>query len=154
MLPVTSVRDCLALAVETERAGALFYARLANRFADHAPLRELLLSFAEDEGEHENLFASLLARVPPGSGISLSSAELRALAVHRFFAGPEAVIKDMERARSVHEVLAAALSFERDTLGAYIALRSVVGPHADLYVLDRLIEAEQLHVRRLEVILR
>ena len=95
MLPVTTVRDCLALAVQTERAGALFYARMANRFGDHAPMRELLLSLAEDEEQHEEQFATLLARLPLENSGALTEHQLRTLAVHRFFAGPEAVIRAM-----------------------------------------------------------
>jgi rubrerythrin len=154
MLPVTSVHDCLALAVEVERAGALFYARMANQFGDYAPLRELMMSLAEDEEEHEELFSSLLARVPAATADSLSEPQLRILAVHRFFVGPEAVIGAMEQAHSVHDVLRVSLAFERDVLQAYVSLRSVVSDNPDLYVLDRLIETEQMHVRRLEGFLR
>lgn len=154
-VPATpSLRDCLALAVEIERAGALHYARLALRFQAQPPLRELFLSLAEDERSHEDQFERLIARVDR-SRASLQSAgdRLRSLALHRFFTGSQVVWSAIDQVRSVRDVLEIALRFERDMLGFFSAVRADLTHEPDVDQLDLLIEAEREHVARLESVL-
>ncbi|MBI5537290.1 MAG: hypothetical protein HY898_31500 [Deltaproteobacteria bacterium] len=150
-----SPKDCMAFALEVERAGALFYARMATRFEGHAPLRELLVSLAEDERLHEDMFARLFAAASTvGNSEPPDSSRFKALALHRFFVGPEAPLANLDEIRSVPQMLRIALEFERDTLESFEAMRQVLGDHVNLDAIDRLIEAERLHVERLEAFVR
>jgi rubrerythrin len=155
MLQPLSPRNCLAFALEVERAGALFYARMATRFEAHAPLRELLVSLAQDERQHEDLFSRLSAAASPaGDSDPVASSHLKVLALSRFFVGPNAALANLESISSVHQVLRIALDFERNTLESFVAMRDVLGEHVNLDALDRLIEAERMHVKRLEAFVR
>jgi len=150
-----SLRDCLALAVEIERAGALQYARLALLFETHAPLRELFLSLAEDERSHEDQFERLVSRVDPSRSPSDSAgSQLQSLALHRFFTGPRTALSGIERARCVRDVLEVALRFELDTLEFFTGLRAQLSEPQEREHLDLLVESERAHARRLESMLR
>jgi rubrerythrin len=150
-----SPRDCLAFALEVERAGALFYARMATRYDSHAKLRELLVSLAEDERLHEDLFARLAAAASPtGASEPVEVGHLKALALHRFFVGPDAPLANLELITSVQQMLKVALDFEQNTLDSFVAMREMLGEHINLDAIDRLIEAERMHVKRIEAFVR
>jgi rubrerythrin len=155
MMPSMTLHDCVALAVELERAGALFYARMANEFAQHAPVRELLLSLAEDERVHEDQFEALRARAAAaGRPCSLPAQHLRALAVHRFFTGPSSPLLALQQAATVTQALHVALAFERDTLQAFEQLRDGIADEPAAALLDQIIETERNHVLRLQSLVR
>ena len=153
MLRPTTVRGCITLALEVERAGALFYARLATRFENLPALRELFLSLAEDERAHEDEFARLLLQTPGEAVLQqVSGTDLRVLAVHEFFAGPRAALANLDKARSVHEALRTVLEFERQTLASFLALRENLEAQPGLDVIERVIGIERIHVERLEAL--
>lgn len=153
MLPALSLQSCLALAVEIERAGALSYARMAKRHETNAPLRDLLMSLAEDERSHEELFNRFLIASPVVSTVTeMSSTQSTGRLADRFFTSPLVVLQKLHESSSLHQALTIALQFERQTLELFEQLRLLLVEKSLIENLDRVIETEQLHCSRLQAL--
>jgi len=148
-----TVRKTLELAIVTEEMGALFYQRLAARFAHDRELASLFEQLALEEQDHHWQFESLL-ELAPETHDDLVDADrvqrLREVAASQFFARDEGPFAGVEQIGDEQEGLAHALTFEEATLEVYLALRDVLGRSVTL---DALVNTEQTHVNRLREVI-
>ena len=139
-----NLRECIQLAVTTEEIGCKFYERLARKFADEKDVADVFSQLAEDEKAHEKQFKKLLEGVPK-EAIQPERYELhqflRATAISEFFRKDYFVRVD--EISTPADALGKALSFEKETLLYYQAIRDVLGENKQL---DAIIEAERNHL--------
>ena len=146
MIENVTVRRALEFAMTTERQGAAFYGRLAEKHADAPELAELFQVLAHDEEIHELQFKSMLKGLPEEERGELSADEqeyLRALASAEIFYGNNDALDPADRVITRKDALHRALDLEKATLLYYGAMRDVLGPSE---ILDAVIKAEKTHL--------
>lgn len=144
-------KGIIDMAVQIEKAGQKFYSTLAI-FEYNDKIKDLLISLAEEESKHVEVFESLgkilkddLADGKPGSDDYLEYLDSIAKA-HMFF---NMDIEDADyKVDTARETLELALKFERDSIMVFQEMKEVVGK-AGKEVLDKLIDQERGHVRKL-----
>ncbi len=149
MFETVTVSRCLEFAIETEKLGAGLYARLAERFKDDRELRELFWGLAGDEAKHEQLFRTLLDRIPPevrNADISFERQNyLRAMSVSEVFSDNMSVGKAAESIRTRDDALGRAMDLEKATLSYYQAVSDIIGADETI---EALIAVEKSHVAK------
>jgi rubrerythrin len=140
-----TLRKALELAVATEKAGAKYYQRMSESFADNRGVAEDFAQLARDESGHETQFAELLNQVPRDKRLSEEDeALLRATVMSEFF--DKGGLEDTTDIKTPADALVRAVRFERATLFYYQSLKEVIGESEEL---DHLIAAEKKHVTSL-----
>jgi len=144
-------RGIIDMAVQIEKAGQKFYSTLAI-FEYNEKIKSLLISLAEEESKHVEVFENLgkILKDDLGDGKSGSEDYLEYLdciaKAHMFF---NMDIEDADyKVDTARETLELALKFERDSIMVFQEMKEVVGK-AGKEVLDKLIEQERGHVRKL-----
>lgn len=142
-------RKAVEFAVQTEELGAIFYDKLARKFAADDEINEIFSFLAEDEVAHGKQFERLLATMPPDAddGSPEERRELLELVSRsQFFTGERGLYRELEAIRTREDALERALRLERDVLNYYRGMRHAFGASP---VLDELIETERAHVNKL-----
>ena len=146
MLDELTLRKAVEFAVKTEEAGAIFYKKLARRFADNREVKELFSSLAKEEEAHQATFQRFLQEVPdevPYKSQQERLAVLRAMAMSEFFLGEDGLFKNLEKLTSVRDGLVRAYQLERNTLAYYLEIRELLGASD---VIDAIVIAEERHM--------
>lgn len=151
-----SGQDMLEIAVNIERNGEVFYQAAMNAAKDNSS-RSAFEYLASEERRHLKTFQSILNSLPPNPVSETYSGEY-ALYVKSLSDGQ--VFKDDKTARSMAasaandaEVVHLALSAEKDSLLFYWEMKSLLRQE-DIPVIDRIMEEERAHVRRLTTLER
>jgi rubrerythrin len=138
--------------VEIETNGKSFYETAAKKSADKA-VREFFQELAGWESQHIVLFQKLLDELPTGAGTAdifdpqgEAEAYLRATADSHVFIKNKDIAGLVAECKSAHEILAVAMSFEKDSVVFYAAMRKVVAPNLGQEKIDRLIDEELKHI--------
>jgi rubrerythrin len=148
MIEDLNLRKAVEFAVTTEKHGAAFYDRLAEKFGDNEELKEVFTVLARDEEIHQLQFQRLLEKLPPDEAGELGEADreyLRALSVAEIFYGNNDALNQVDEMETVEDGLERALGLERATLLYYHAMREVLG---ESDVLDSIIATEKAHMTR------
>lgn len=150
-----SVQQVVEIAIEIEKNGVTFYRSLAES-ADTARLRELFVYLAEEEKRHVARFQEILEST---GGYRISEAYyatqymgyMKALADERVFRSDISVAEAADRARSPREAIDIAIGFEKDSI---LFLHEMCGlvPESDRGTIQKLLDEERDHVRRLSAI--
>ncbi len=146
MIDDLTLRKAVEFAVKTEEAGAIFYGKLARRFADDEELAMLFGGLAAEEEGHKAQFAELMEKVPQEPALKSQTerlAVLRAISMSEFFLGDDGLFKKQDEIGSLRDALLRAYQLERNTLAYYLEMKEVLGASD---VLDAIIAAEERHV--------
>lgn len=146
--------DILDLAIQTEVRGEAFYRRAAQMTAN-AEAVELFTYLADQESAHKKAFEELARDASLGDFSGPDWDELReyiAATVDRSFFQNTGAIRSIPASTSLPEMIARAISFEKETLLFFFELRDLVRP-ADRGTLDDIVAEEKRHIRRLAALL-
>jgi rubrerythrin len=141
-----NLRKSIELAIATEKLGAGFYGKLAEKFRDDKEISELFSILAKDEETHEAQFQALLDKVPAedeGSREEEKYQYLTAVSISEFFAGDGGALKDIDKIKSTDDALARAFALEKATLLYYHAMQDILGQND---ILDTVIALEKSHL--------
>ena len=140
-----SVREVIEQAVQTEKLGHEFYARMAEKFSEHHEMKKLFDLLATHEVKHGNSFTALMEKVKQDQpeGWDEVTLYLKALVDSEFFLGKDKCLPSLEHVKTPAEALDMALCFERETLLYYYTLREAI-QEKDL--IDQIIREERSHI--------
>ncbi len=140
-----SVREVVEQAVQTEKLGREFYARMAEKFRDQTELRRLFELLAVHEAKHEASFMNLEGRLSDDApeGWGEVTPYLRAIVDSEFFLGKDKCLPSLEHVKTAAEAIDFALCFERETLLYYYTLRETL---REKNVIDEIIREEKSHI--------
>jgi rubrerythrin len=144
-------KEIIEIAVRLEERGAAFYKAAAEK-ATVTEVEELFKELAVQEQYHRRIFQKMgrdIGQLALSDGqIDQFEAYTRALLQQSFFDKPDGALSKATQAEGEREAVQAALGFEEETLGFYRQLRSVVRG-GEQEVVDRVIQEEEQHMRRL-----
>jgi rubrerythrin len=147
-----NAREIFEMGVRIEENGRAFYAAAAARPAPEG-VRALLRELAEWEARHVALFESLRDGLPRQAGSAelhdpdgQAVAYLRAAADSHVFKPSADPAAAALRCKTPGEALAVALTFEKDSVVFYTAMKRVVPPELGQDTVDRLINEEMAHI--------
>ena len=143
--------EIIEIATRLEKSGEVFYSEAATKAMDTS-VKTLFDELALQEQYHRQAFQQMGRDVVE---LALSpeqwdefQAYTGALLQNHFFANPENALNIAAEAEDERSALGAALSFEKETLLFFYELRGAVrGPGR--HTVDRIIQEEKQHVRRL-----
>lgn len=150
MKPKFSGAEVIQLAISIEEEGVKFYEKYAQ-LAD-VELKEILLSMADDEREHVIVFKDMYQQLEVAED---EEAYLFSDSVQEFFASyakNEGFNREHAPIDSVRDALKLALETEKITVQYYQSLLEFASTEVQV-VLNRLIEEEKKHQKRLEELL-
>ncbi|MHB1293988.1 MAG: ferritin-like domain-containing protein [Anaerolineae bacterium] len=143
--------DVIDLAVQAETRGERFYREAAEAALD-ADARALFSFLREEEIRHKQVFEGLahgivLAELDPSTAEDVMG-YIAATVDQAFFAKDDATIRLVPAGADVPDMIRRAIAFEQQTLLFFHSLRDLVQP-ANQALVDRIIQEERSHVRRL-----
>jgi rubrerythrin len=144
--------EIFQIGVQIERNGKAFYEAAAERAAEPA-VQSLCRELATWESKHVELFETLRGNLPPeareGSAFDPNSEEgsyLKATAdSHVFLKNRDPAALASDRASAV-DLLDIAITFEKDSVVFYSAMKNAVARHLGSEKIDALIEEELRHI--------
>lgn len=144
--------DIFEMAMELEKSGEIFYSKVAKKAAS-PEARALFEDLAEQEKYHYAAFKKMSGTVWEQSATSEEEWDqyllyLQATLQSAFFEGSDKVLSLAEQVTDEQEALQMALGFEKETLLFFFDLRDKVSD-ADKPVVERIIDEERGHMRRL-----
>jgi len=138
--------EVFEIAEQIERNGSKFYRSVAEKVTE-TDKKQLLMSLAEMEDEHEQTFKNLRSQLSTDEKIQTtfdpegeSERYLRALADTRIF-----YEKEVDTS-SIKEVLKSAITAEKDSIVFYLGIKEVVPAHLGKEKLDDIIKEEMDHI--------
>ncbi len=144
-----SAKDIFEMAKQIERNGVKFYQAAAVSVSGVSE-KELLLSLAKMEGQHEQTFADLQSELSDTESVSTTfdpedenALYLKALADTRIFFEKDIDISSMK------EILKAAITAEKDSIVFYLGMKNLVPEKFGAARLDLIIKEEMGHIRLL-----
>jgi rubrerythrin len=156
MASMYSADEVFRIGVEIEKNGRRFYEEAARR-VDDPEARRLLGELAEWEAQHVATFERLreeFAGTGEEAGLEDANDEvygyLKAAADSHVFVSTRDVGAVVSGCRTVGDFLRLALSFEKDSVVVYTAMRMVVPERLGRDRIDRLVEEELKHVTMLK----
>jgi rubrerythrin len=145
--------DIKNIAVQIERNGEDSYLK-ASKVSTDPKITEILLWMAEQEQKHANWFTNLKSSKP----LTTEQIEMEAVGqtlLQDMVKGNDFLLdeKNLERSKSVKEVLDISISFEKDTILFYQFLLDFLDDEEDQEQLQLIITEEQSHITQLEQML-
>lgn len=146
LMKAMNLRSSIELAITTEKLGAGFYGKLADKFKGDKEISELFSILAKDERTHETQFRSLLDKVPTDDKKPASDPKyqyLTAVSISEFFTGDGGALKDVDNIKTRDDAMARAFALEKATLLYYHAVQDILG---DNDILKTIIKLEKDHL--------
>jgi rubrerythrin len=147
-----NAREIYSIGVEIETNGRSFYEAAVKKSTDKAA-REFFQELAGWEGQHIALFQKLLDDLPARAGADdlfdpqgEAEAYLQATADSHVFIKNKDMAGLVAQCKSAQDILAVAMSFEKDSVVFYTAMKKVVAPNLGQDKIDRLINEELKHI--------
>ena len=109
-----TLRNSIEMAIATEKLGAGFYGKLAEKFKSDKEISELFSILAKDEKAHEVQFRTLLDKVPAEDKEPTTDQKyqyLTAVSISEFFAGDGGALKDVDKIKTRDDALARAFAY-------------------------------------------
>lgn len=155
-----SAEETLKIAIQIEENGKEFYEGMVPE-VDESPIKDLFKDLATQEVNHKNTFKEMLgeAELERGEDISsllygeLEDSYLEALADSKIFNPANENIRAAKQVDSRDEMIAIAISLEKDTILYYYELLEMAKSSDDQELIKQVIEEEKTHVKRLASIL-
>ena len=157
MSTVFNADDIFEMAEQIERNGAKFYRGAADKISD-ASAKELLLTFAQMEDQHEKTFAGYRAELSDQEKESTafdpddeSILYLRALADLRVFGGKKAPdnasTENRSQKETMEDIFSSAIQAEKESIIFYVGMQDLVPKNLGKSRLDGIIKEEMNHIR-------
>lgn len=144
MASFTNAADIITAAVEIERRGFAFYEQAAAR-AELAEDKDFFLFMAKEEKRHEKIFAGMLAR-SGGLELPAGSSEGEYLEYVDLLLNSHCLFLPEQHGAALADPFHKAMSFEKDTILFFSAMRSLVDA-SEAGRIEACIEEEQRHLR-------
>lgn len=147
-----SATEVMEMAVDTEKAGELFYRSMVAQSKDEN-LRGLFSLLAEQEKRHISVFVDIAKtiKVEPSempANWEEVSLYLRAATESRYFFGKDKALSAARSAQTAEQAVNTALAFEKETLLFYLEVSDMV-PAVNRPAVEALLREERAHIRRL-----
>jgi rubrerythrin len=152
MNQLLTANEVFRIGVEIEKNGLKFYRTAATQAAG-APIKKLLSELADWENQHIEIFEELRKNLPaqfknenlfdPEDEIGLY---VKAMADTHIFVKNSDSESLASRCATAGEILNCALTFEKDSVVFYTAMREVVGEAAGKSEVEEIIHEELTHV--------
>lgn len=151
---VYSVNEVIELAVQIEQNGYAFYHEASKRKDLDEKSRALIELLRDQELNHEKTFLALrddkeMDKLELTQDWELVSKYLKTIVDARIFNSKDAAIQKATKAKDLMEILDFAISFEKDTLLYFHALKDNIESPATRKILARIISEELSHVLKL-----
>jgi rubrerythrin len=147
---VFTLAEVYNLGIGIEKNGEKFY-RDALKQAWSAPIADMLTLLAEEEVKHVDFFVRRLDAVKQKRDNpfldEMGTSVLKDILGNQTFSLKEA---DVSKIRSVDELVALAIEFEKDTILFYEMIGSFITDEKGRRQLEEIIEEEERHVRLFE----
>lgn len=144
--------EVFEIAEQIERNGAAFYKKAAG-FSRSAEMRDLLLSLAEQEDEHERTFAAMRKKlVPAGSDIASYDKDqtvalyLQALASQYVFDMKQTAANPLTGRETTADILRLAICQEKSSIVLYLGISDAMGSAEDRGKVDHITSEERKHL--------
>ncbi len=155
-----SAEETLKIAIQIEENGKEFYDAMEKE-TDDAAIRDVFRDLATQEVKHKDTFQEMLGetRVERGEDLSsllygkLEDSYLQALADSKVFTPANENIKAAREVDSRDELIAIAISLEKDTILYYYEILEQAVDSEDQELIKEVIEEEKTHVKRLSKLL-
>jgi len=140
-----TVTEALEQAIQTEKLGQAFYTRMAEKFQDNEPLKNLFDTLAAKERHHEQTFSSLKGRVGDQHVENWEEASkyMRAIVESEYFLGKNKSLPEMKNIQSIEDAVRFAIGFEKETLLYFHQMKDIVD---DKETMSAIIKEEQSHL--------
>ena len=145
--------EIIELAIRIEKNGENTYRKAQNEVPS-SELASMLQGLADDEAEHEQWFAKL--REDMDTEIADPKLEEMGKSILRSVLGDQAFSMsdaDFSRIDNITSLLRLSFEFEKDTIIFYEMLKEFIEDGKVLSGIDKIIEEENRHVKRLEEII-
>jgi rubrerythrin len=143
--------DVVELAMQAEKSGEAFYRAVAIK-SESSQLQVLFEDLAEQEVKHYQVFAELSRTVRDSPLMAEGWDEyleyVNATVQGAFFQGPDKALAAAEEVTDEKEAVRMAIGFEKETLLFFYGLRDSIYA-ADREYIDRVVDEEKSHIRRL-----
>jgi rubrerythrin len=144
--------EIFQVGVEIEKNGKTFYETAAGQTGD-STARELFDRLAQWEHQHIQLFEDLKRRLPEDAKQETTFdpegevfSYIKAAAQNHVFVKNKDARALARQCKSPQDILDLAVTFEKDSIAFYTAMRKVVPVHLGQKEVDRLIDEEVQHV--------
>lgn len=151
--------DIFEMALQIERNGAAFYRQAADSLQD-TRARDLLLTLAQKEVEHEATFASMRSQLTTAEREPLvwdpedeSAQYLQAVADREVFDRRTGAPDVLTGKETYQEILLSAIGKEKDSILFYLGLKDLVPETLGRGRIDAIIREEMHHIRVLTNVL-
>jgi rubrerythrin len=152
MNQLLTANEVFRIGIEIEKNGLTFYRASAEKSAG-APIKKLLNELADWENQHIEIFEELRKSLPPQlRNENLFDPEdeiglyVKAMADNHIFVKNSDSEAFASRCTTAEEILNCALTFEKDSVVFYAAMREVVGEAAGKSEVDEIIHEELTHI--------
>ena len=147
-----NIDEVFELAEQIERNGAKFY-RKAAEAAGNEDARDLLLSLAVMEDEHEATFKAMRAEVAADEKAATiydpegqSAAYLRAMASGHVFDMSSDPSEKLTGSETLQDILADAINAEKNSIVFYLGIKDVVPEKLGKEKIEPIIKEEMSHI--------
>lgn len=155
-----SADETLKIAIEIEENGKQFYEGMVPEVED-TEIEDLFKDLATQEINHKQTFQEMLdeAELERGEDINsllygkLEDSYLKALADSKIFNPANENIQAAKHVDSRDEMIAVAISLEKDTILYYYEILETAASSDDQELIKKVIEEEKTHVKRLASLL-
>lgn len=142
-----NAKDVFEMAKEIERNGIKFYSNAAEK-VDRPDQRELLLSLAKMEAEHEETFKNMESELTGKEQTeTVFDPENEALLYLKALADTRVFFEKEMDMSSMKAILKTALGAEKDSIVFYLGMKELVPEKYGKNRLDGIIKEEMNHVR-------
>lgn len=153
-MAVYSVNEIIEMAIQIERSGFAFYHEATKRKDLDEKSKDILTYLRDEELNHEKTFLKLrdemdMVNLELSQDWELVAAYLKTIVDGRIFNDENAAIHKATRAKDIHALLDYAISFEKDTLLYFHAIKDNISNQKALDALRRIINEEVSHVLKL-----
>ena len=147
-----TITDILNIAIQIEKNGEESY-RNASKIAKDPEVAKMLSWMADEEKSHAKWFEAF----PTNRPLTAEQGEMEAVGrslLQGMVKGNTFLLaqSELEQAETVMEVLARSKEFERDTILFYEFLLGILDDQETMQQLQKIIEEERKHLRRLELV--
>jgi len=148
-----SIHDIIALAIRLEQNGESVYRAALERATD-PEIRDLLEWMADAERDHARWFSDLKTVLEKDRDAHIHG-EMRRSLTDDYFGDQTFSLKDVDLAsmETFEELIRTAIEFERDSILFYEMLAPFIAGKTAAETLQRILEEENLHIRKLKDLL-
>ncbi|MCB5259317.1 MAG: ferritin family protein [Candidatus Cloacimonetes bacterium] len=149
-----SINEVIEFAVQIEKNGYAFYHEASKRKDLEPKAKEFIEFLRDEELNHEKTFLSLrgeaeMQDLELSADWELVSEYLKTIVDSRIFNSEDSAIKKATGAKDLLEIIDFAISFEKDTLLYFHAIKDGISNPNTNKVLRRIINEEVSHVLKL-----